>query len=63
MARDSIRAMAVNTPAALETNPLRAVEVERPRPLAGELLVPVRVYGVCRTHLYAFMTGAPMRSA
>jgi propanol-preferring alcohol dehydrogenase len=47
-----MRAMAVETPAPIETSPLQAIEVERPRPLAGELLVSVRVCGVCRTDLH-----------
>jgi propanol-preferring alcohol dehydrogenase len=47
-----MRAMAVYTPAPIESNPLRAVEVERPRPQTGELLVRVRVCGVCRTDLH-----------
>ena len=44
--------MAVHAPAPIETNPLHAVEVERPRPHAGELLIRVRVCGVCRTDLH-----------
>jgi propanol-preferring alcohol dehydrogenase len=47
-----MRAMAVKAPAPIETNPLRAVEVERPRPQAGEILVRVRTCGVCRTDLH-----------
>src|SRR6516165_3201933 len=45
-------AMVVQTPAAIETNPLQLIEVERPQPRAGELLVRVRVCGVCRTDLH-----------
>lgn len=47
-----MRAMAVRTPAPIETNPLHKIEVERPRPEAGELLTRVRVCGVCRTDLH-----------
>ncbi len=47
-----MRAMAVRTPAPIETNPLQALEMERPRPQAGELLLRVRVCGVCRTDLH-----------
>src|SRR5437899_11026026 len=47
-----MRAMAVRAPAPIETNPLHAVEVERPRPQAGELLIRIRVCGVCRTDLH-----------
>ena len=44
--------MAVNRPAAIESNPLELVEVEKPRPKAGEILVRVRACGVCRTDLH-----------
>jgi propanol-preferring alcohol dehydrogenase len=47
-----MRAMAVRTPAVIETNPLHAVEMEQPRPQADELLIRVRVCGVCRTDLH-----------
>jgi alcohol dehydrogenase, propanol-preferring len=47
-----MRAMAVATPAPIETNPLHTIELERPRPQAGELLVRVLVCGVCRTDLH-----------
>ncbi len=47
-----MRAMAVYTSAPIETNPLQAVEVERPRPQAGEILVRVHTCGVCRTDLH-----------
>lgn len=47
-----MRAMAVNRPAAIESNPLHLVEVEKPRPKAGEILVRVRTCGVCRTDLH-----------
>jgi propanol-preferring alcohol dehydrogenase len=47
-----MHAMAVNRPAPIETDPLQPVEVERPRPEAGEILVRVHVCGVCRTDLH-----------
>jgi alcohol dehydrogenase, propanol-preferring len=47
-----MRALVVETPAAIETNPLRLVEQERPRPAANEILVRVRTCGVCRTDLH-----------
>lgn len=47
-----MRAMAVIRPAAIESNPLQLVEVENPRPEAGEVLVRVRACGVCRTDLH-----------
>src|SRR5579875_2164178 len=51
-AMESMRAMAVRTPAPIEINPLQPVELARPRPRTGELLVRVRVCGVCRTDLH-----------
>ena len=56
-----MRAMAVHTPAPIETNPLQAVEVERPRPQAGELLVRIRMCGVCRTDLHIAEGDLPPR--
>jgi propanol-preferring alcohol dehydrogenase len=56
-----MRAMAVHTPAPIETNPLQAIEVERPRPQAGEILVRVRVCGVCRTDLHVAEGDLPPR--
>jgi propanol-preferring alcohol dehydrogenase len=47
-----MQAMAVRTPAPVEANPLQPVELERPQPGPGELLVRVRVCGVCRTDLH-----------
>jgi alcohol dehydrogenase, propanol-preferring len=47
-----MRAMAVNQPAQIETNPLQAVEIERPWPAPGEILVRVHCCGVCRTDLH-----------
>jgi alcohol dehydrogenase, propanol-preferring len=47
-----MRAMVVKTPGPIEANPLHSIEVERPQPLGGELLVRVRVCGVCRTDLH-----------
>jgi len=61
MDTESMRAMALQTPAPIETNPLELVEVERPRPLAGELLVRVRICGVCRTDLHVAEGDLPPR--
>jgi alcohol dehydrogenase, propanol-preferring len=47
-----MRAMALHTPAAIETNPLNMVEHPRPEPGTGEILVRVRTCGVCRTDLH-----------
>jgi alcohol dehydrogenase, propanol-preferring len=47
-----MRAFISESPAPIETNPLRLVERERPRPAAHEILVRVRTCGVCRTDLH-----------
>jgi propanol-preferring alcohol dehydrogenase len=47
-----MRAMAITTPAAIETAPLTAVEIDKPRPQSGEILLRVNVCGVCRTDLH-----------
>jgi alcohol dehydrogenase, propanol-preferring len=47
-----MRAFVVETPAAIETNPLRLIEQERPRPAANEILVRIHACGVCRTDLH-----------
>jgi alcohol dehydrogenase, propanol-preferring len=51
-APELMRAMVVRTPAPIETNPLQAIELARPRPRSGELLARVRICGVCRTDLH-----------
>ncbi|HKV53510.1 MAG TPA: zinc-dependent alcohol dehydrogenase family protein [Candidatus Binataceae bacterium] len=61
--RDLMRAMVVRGPAPIETNPLQSVERERPRPQAGEILVRVRVCGVCRTDLHVAEGDLPPRHA
>ena len=48
----TVRAMAVDTPAAVETNPLSLIEIEKPEPQTGEILVRVHACGVCRTDLH-----------
>jgi propanol-preferring alcohol dehydrogenase len=47
-----MEAIVVNTPAAIESNPLALIDREKPRPGAGEILVRVIVCGVCRTDLH-----------
>jgi alcohol dehydrogenase, propanol-preferring len=59
---DLMQAMVVETPALIETNPLRQMHVERPRPKAGELLVRVRVCGVCRTDLHVAEGDLPAKN-
>ena len=47
-----MRAIILERPAPIESEPLRCVEVERPVAGTGELLVRVRACGVCRTDLH-----------
>src|SRR5580700_1844408 len=47
-----MRAMVVNTPAAIESNPLTLADLEKPVPGPGEILVRVTACGVCRTDLH-----------
>ncbi len=56
-----MKAMAVNAPAPIETNPLSAIEVPVPEPRAGELLVRVATCGVCRTDLHVAEGDLPPR--
>ncbi len=48
----SMRAWIVETPGPIDGAPLRLVEMPVPRPGPGDLLVKVRVCGVCRTDLH-----------
>ena len=47
-----MKAMAVYTPAPIETDPLRAIELPDPEPGPREILVRVKTCGVCRTDLH-----------
>lgn len=47
-----MKAMAVHQPAPIEQAPLSMVEIERPEPGEGEILVAVKTCGVCRTDLH-----------
>ena len=47
-----MRAWTVGRPGPLRSTPLRWVERQRPTPATGEVLVRVRVCGVCRTDLH-----------
>jgi alcohol dehydrogenase, propanol-preferring len=56
-----MKAMAVHTPAPIETNPLGAIEVPTPEPSAGEILIRVLTCGVCRTDLHVAEGDLPPR--
>jgi alcohol dehydrogenase, propanol-preferring len=47
-----MKAMAIESPAAIETAPLREIEVAIPEPGPREILVRIRTCGVCRTDLH-----------
>jgi alcohol dehydrogenase, propanol-preferring len=47
-----VKACVLQKPAPIETNPLRAVDLPRPEPAPGQVLIRVRVCGVCRTDLH-----------
>src|ERR1700687_4410516 len=47
-----MRAMVIHRAGAGETKPLRVIELEKPTPAAGEILVRVTACGVCRTDLH-----------
>jgi propanol-preferring alcohol dehydrogenase len=47
-----MRAIVVNTPAPIESNPLALIDLDRPRPGPDEILVRVLACGVCRTDLH-----------
>jgi alcohol dehydrogenase, propanol-preferring len=53
--------MVVQTPAAIETNPLRAIELPTPEPGTREILLRVSVCGVCRTDLHVAEGDLPPR--
>ena len=58
-----MRAWAVAEPGPLDQRPLRLVERPSPAPGAGEVLVRVRVCGVCRTDLHLAEGDLPVRRA
>ncbi|MBV8281625.1 MAG: alcohol dehydrogenase catalytic domain-containing protein, partial [Candidatus Eremiobacteraeota bacterium] len=47
-----MRAMTLERPAPIETNPLRLADKPKPAPAPGEIRVRVRACGVCRTDLH-----------
>ena len=59
---NSMKAMVVEKPAPIESDPLRAVELEIPEPGPGEIRVQVRTCGVCRTDLHVAEGDLPPHS-
>src|SRR5260370_6792254 len=60
---NSMKAMAVQKHAPIESDPLRAIETEIPEPGANEIRVQVRTCGVCRTDLHIAEGDLPPHSA
>ena len=56
-----MKACLLESPARVETNPLRLVEIPKPKPAAGEVLVKVHACGVCRTDLHVVEGELPAR--
>jgi len=48
----AMKACVLVSPAPVESNPLRIVELPKPKPAAGQVLVRVHACGVCRTDLH-----------
>ena len=59
---NSMKAMVVEKPAPIESDPLRAVELEIPEPGPAEIRVQVRTCGVCRTDLHVAEGDLPPHS-
>ncbi|MGH7812952.1 MAG: zinc-dependent alcohol dehydrogenase family protein [Candidatus Binataceae bacterium] len=57
----AMKAMAIERPAPIESEPLRAIETEVPEPARGEILVKVKTCGVCRTDLHVAEGDLPPR--
>src|SRR3984957_8342889 len=47
-----MKACVLRSPASVDTNPLEFIDVPRPKPGTGEILVRVKMCGVCRTDLH-----------
>ena len=47
-----MRAMILDTPAPIETRPLRLADVPIPEPAPDEVLIKVHACGICRTDLH-----------
>lgn len=56
-----MRAMVIQKPAPIETNPLSLIDAAKPAPQAGEILVRIRTCGVCRTDLHVAEGDLPPR--
>jgi propanol-preferring alcohol dehydrogenase len=59
--RFTVRACVIDSPATIETNPLRLRELPRPEPHANQVLIRVHACGVCRTDLHVIEGELPRR--
>ncbi len=57
---DKMKACLLNAPAPITTHPLVYTDVERPTCGAGEVLIKVRVCGICRTDLHVVEGDLPL---
>jgi propanol-preferring alcohol dehydrogenase len=58
-----MKACLLRSPAPAETNPLVFTDVPNPQPGPGEVLVRVKVCGVCRTDLHVIEGELPPRKS
>ena len=58
-----MKACVLVSPAPVESNPLRMVELPKPKPAAGQVLVRVHACGVCRTDLHVVEGELPPRKS
>jgi propanol-preferring alcohol dehydrogenase len=58
-----MKASLLRAPAPIETNPLEFVDVPAPQPAEGEMLIRVRMCGVCRTDLHVIEGELPPRKS
>lgn len=58
-----MKACVLNASSRIETNPLRFMEVDKPVPQRGEVLLRVRACGVCRTDLHVIEGELPPRKS
>jgi len=58
-----MKACLLQTPAAIETNPLEYADIATPQPKSGQVLVRVHACGVCRTDLHVIEGELPARKS
>jgi len=58
-----MKACVLENPAKIETNPLKSMDVPKPKPAEGEVLLRVRACGVCRTDLHVIEGELPPKKS